>query len=120
MSSLRRNLLTLPVENVFRFSQCRISKNTHTRYLLAALLHHEEQVGPVGHGEGEAVFERVGAVMVVADAVLVDVVHGEAAGLPVVLAVAGALDGAVTRGLDHGENDGFRLHAVVIWGEGRG
>lgn len=47
--------------------------------------------------------------MVVADAVLVDVVHGEAAGLSVVLAVARALDGAVPRNLDDGEDDGLRL-----------
>lgn len=49
--------------------------------------------------------------MVVADAVLVDVVHGEAAGLPVVVAVARALDGAVARRLHHGEDDGLRLRA---------
>lgn len=47
--------------------------------------------------------------MVVADAVLVDVVHAEAAGLPVVLAVARALDGAVARGLHHREDDGLGL-----------
>lgn len=52
--------------------------------------------------------------MVVADAVLVDVVHGEAAGLSVVLAVARALDGAVARGLDDGEDDGLRLEEVVF------
>lgn len=47
--------------------------------------------------------------MVVADAVLVDVIHGEAAGLSVVLAVDGALDGAMPRSLDDGEGDGLRL-----------
>lgn len=47
--------------------------------------------------------------MVVADAVLVDVVHGEAAGLTEVLAVARALDGAVARSLHDGEDDGLRL-----------
>lgn len=47
--------------------------------------------------------------MVVADAVLVDVVHGEAAGLPVVLPVARALDGAVAWSLHHGEHDGLGL-----------
>lgn len=47
--------------------------------------------------------------MVVADAVLVDVVHGEAAGLPVVLPIAGALDGAVAWRLDHGEDHRLRL-----------
>ena len=89
--------------------------HTHTRwYLLAALLHHEEQVGAVSHGEGEAVLERVGAVVVVADAVLVDVVHAEGAGLTVVLAVARALDGAVTRSLDDGEDNGLRLDKVVF------
>lgn len=95
-----------------------IHTQTHTLrwkgcYLLAALLHHEEQVGAVGHGEGEAVLERVGAVVVVADAVLVDVVHGEAAGLPVVLPVAGALDGAVPGRLHHGEDDGLRLAGTI-------
>lgn len=88
------------------------------RYLLAAIVHHEEQVGAVGHGEGEAVLERVGAVVVVADAVLVDVVHGEAAGLAEVLAVACALDGAVARSLDNGEDDGLRLQqkGMTIYG----
>lgn len=52
--------------------------------------------------------------MVVADAVLVDVVHGEAAGLPVMLAVARALDGAVARSLDNSEDDGLRLDRVMI------
>lgn len=52
--------------------------------------------------------------MVVADAVLVDVVHGEAAGLPVMLAVACALNGAVTRRLNNGEDNGLRLHRVVL------
>lgn len=47
--------------------------------------------------------------MVVADAVLVDVVHAEAAGLAEVLAVARALDVAVARRLDHGEDDGLGL-----------
>lgn len=47
--------------------------------------------------------------MVVADAVLVDVVHGEAASLSVVLAIAGALNGAMPRSLDNGEDDGLRL-----------
>lgn len=58
--------------------------------------------------------------MVVADAVLVDVVHGEAAGLPVMLAVARALDGAVARSLDNSEDDGLRLDRVMIWGGGNG
>lgn len=52
--------------------------------------------------------------MVVADAVLVDVVHGEGAGLPVVLAVAGALDGPVARRLDNGEDDVLRLVEVTV------
>ncbi|KAL4001054.1 hypothetical protein ACER0C_006353 [Sarotherodon galilaeus] len=73
-----------------------------------------EQVGAVGHGEGEAVFERVGAVVVVADAVLVDVVHGEAAYLSVVLAADGALDGAVSRSLDDAEDDGLRLEEDLL------
>lgn len=47
--------------------------------------------------------------MVVADAVLVDVVHGEGAGLSVVLAVAAALDGPVAGRLDDGEDDELRL-----------
>lgn len=51
--------------------------------------------------------------MVVADAVLVDVVHGEGAGLAVVLAVAGALNGAMARRLDDGEDDGLRLEVVL-------
>lgn len=54
--------------------------------------------------------------MVVADAVLVDVVHGEAAGLTEVLAVARALDGAVARSLDDGEDDGLRLRQKGTWG----
>lgn len=52
--------------------------------------------------------------MVVADAVLVDVVHGEAAGLAVVLPVARALDGAVARSLDDGEGDGLGLDRKMI------
>ncbi len=52
--------------------------------------------------------------MVVADAVLVDIVHGEAAGLAVVLAIARALNGAVTRGLDDSEDDGLRLDRVTV------
>ena len=52
--------------------------------------------------------------MVVAYAVLVDVVHGEAARLPVVLAVARALDGAVPRSLDNGEDNGLRLDKVMF------
>lgn len=83
--------------------------NTETN-LFAAFLHHEEKVGAIGQREGKAVFERVGAIVVVADAVLVDVLHGEAAGLSVVLPVAGAFNGAVARGLDNGEGDGVRLH----------
>lgn len=55
--------------------------------------------------------------MVVADAVLVDVVHGEAAGLTEVLAVARALDGAVARSLDDGEDDGLRLQQKGTRGE---
>lgn len=53
--------------------------------------------------------------MVVADAVLVDVVHGEAAGLSVMLPVASALDGAVARSLNNGEDDGLRLDRVRIF-----
>lgn len=41
----------------------------------------------------------------VADAVLIDVVHSEGVGLPVVLTVARALDGAMTRGLDDSKGD---------------
>ena len=52
--------------------------------------------------------------MVVADAVLVDVVHVEAAGLPVVLTVARALNGAMTRSLDDSEDDGLRLDKVMF------
>lgn len=52
--------------------------------------------------------------MVVADAVLIDVVHGEAAGLTVVLAVGRTLDGAVTRSLDDGEDNGLRLDEDLI------
>ena len=87
--------------------------HTHT-HLFPALLHHKQQVGAVGHSEGEAVLERVGAVVVVADAVLVDVVHAEAAGLPVVLTVARPLDGTVTRSLDDSEDDGLRLDKVMF------
>lgn len=47
--------------------------------------------------------------MVVADVVLVDVVHSEAAGLTEVLAIARALDGAVAWSLDDSEDDGLRL-----------
>lgn len=88
---------------------------SHTcSYLLASFLYHKEQVGAVGHGEGEAVLERVGAIVVVADAVLVDVVHGKAAGLSVVLASARALDGAMPRSLNDGEDDGLRLEKGVF------
>ena len=52
--------------------------------------------------------------MVVADAVLVDVVHAEAAGLPVVVTVARPLDGTVTRSLDDSEDDGLRLDKVMF------
>lgn len=92
-------------------------KQAHTGarfYLLAALFHHEQQVGAISHSEGEAVFERVGAVVVVADAVLVDVIHGETAGLPVMLAIARALYGAVTWSLDDSEDNGLRLDNVVF------
>lgn len=59
--------------------------------------------------------------MVVADAVLVDVVHGEAAYLSVVLAADGALDGAVSRSLDDAEDDGLRLEeGGVIGGKMQG
>lgn len=86
-----------------------IKKSGGRHHLLAAIVHHEQQVGAVSHGEGESVLERVGAVVVVADTVLVDVVHGETASLAVVLAVAGALDGTMARSLDHGEDNGLRL-----------
>lgn len=41
----------------------------------------------------------------VANAVLINVVHGEGVSLPVVLAVAGALDGTMTRSLNDGKRD---------------
>lgn len=75
-----------------------------------ALLHHEEGVGAVGHGEGEAVPERVAAAMVaVADEVLVDVSHGEGAGLEGTLPAAAALQQPVPGWLHHPERDGLHL-----------
>lgn len=43
--------------------------------------------------------------MMVADTVLINVIHGEGVGLPVVLTIAGTLDGAMTRRLDDGKRD---------------
>ena len=52
--------------------------------------------------------------MVVADSVLVDVVHGEAVGLTVVLSVVGPLHGAVTGGLNYGEGDELLLEGDIF------
>lgn len=49
----------------------------------------------------------------VADVVLINVIHGEGVGLPVVLTVAGALDGAVTRSLNDGKRDQVLLQMKV-------
>lgn len=78
--------------------------------LLPAILHHEERVGAVGHGEGEAVPERAAAIVAVADAVLVDVIHGEGGGLEGTLPAAAALDQPVPGRLHHPERDGLHLH----------
>lgn len=55
--------------------------------------------------------------MVVANAVLVNVIHGEAAGLPVMLTIACTLNGAVTRSLNNSEDDGLRLDRVMFYGK---
>lgn len=52
--------------------------------------------------------------MVVTDAVLVDILHGEGARLSVVLAIARALDGAMPRSLDNGEDDGLCLEEGIL------
>lgn len=57
--------------------------------------------------------------MVVADAVLVDILHGEGTGLPVVLAIASAFDGPVARRLDDGEDYVLRLEVKVFVGKKR-
>lgn len=49
----------------------------------------------------------------VADAVLINVIHGEGVGLPVVLTVARALDGAMTRSLNDGKRDQVLLQMKV-------
>lgn len=72
-------------------------------YLLLSILHDEEGVGPIGHGESEAILQRAAAIVSVADAVLVDVVHREGGGWVVTLPVAGAFDPAVPRGMHNCE-----------------
>lgn len=77
--------------------------------LLPAVLHHEEGVGAVGHGEGEAVPERAAAVVAVAEAALVDVIHGEGGGLQGTLPTATELQQPVPGWLHHPERDGLHL-----------
>lgn len=86
-------------------------------YLFPTFFDDKEHIGAVTDSKSKAVFQGVAAVMMVADAVLINVVHGEGVGLPVVLTVAGALDGAVTRSLNNGKCDQILLQCE---GEGRG
>lgn len=83
-----------------------LQSSTH---LLLPLFHHEELIGPVRHREGKPILEGIAAVVVVADAVLIDVVHGEGVRLAVVLAIVGAFDCTVTRNLHNGEGNRFSL-----------
>lgn len=71
--------------------------------LFSNLFDDEKHVGPVADSERESVFKRVTAIMVVADAVLIDVVHSEGVCLTVMLTVAGTLDGTMTRSLNDSE-----------------
>lgn len=73
--------------------------------LFSTFFYDEEHVGAIADSKSKAVLERVAAIVMVADAVLINVVHSEGVGLPVVLTVAGALDGAVTRSLNDGKRD---------------
>lgn len=71
--------------------------------LFSTLFDDKEHVGPVADSKCESVFEGVTAIMVVTDAVLIDVVHSEGVCLTVMLTVTGALDGTVTRSLNDSE-----------------
>lgn len=72
---------------------------------LQPLLHHKHGVGAVRDHELELVRERVGPVVVVTDAVLVDVGHGEGQGRGVAHIVKGEVHRAVGRLGEHGEHD---------------
>lgn len=74
-----------------------------------AVLQHEQGVGAVGDGEGEAVPGRGAAAVAVADAALLDVPHGEGAGWDRALPRAAALDQPVPGRLHHPERDGLHL-----------
>lgn len=69
--------------------------------LFSSLFDDKEHVGPITDSKCESVFEGITAIMVVTDAVLIDVVHSEGVCLSVMLTVTGALDGTVTRSLNN-------------------
>lgn len=80
-------------------------------------LHGKHVVGAVADGEGEGVSEVLRAAVVVADAVLVDVAHGEARGLHVTFAHL-KVQRPVNRGLNHREHHVLLLGRGKGWGEG--
>lgn len=82
-----------------------IKRTIQQTNLLSTFFYDEEYVSAVTDSKSKSVFEGVAAIVMVADAVLINVVHGEGVGLPVVLTVAGALDGAMTRSLNDGKRD---------------
>lgn len=73
--------------------------------LFSTLFDDEEHVGTITDSEGESVFEGVTAVMVVTNAVLIDVIHSEGVGLAVMLTITCALNGPVSRSLNDSERN---------------
>lgn len=73
--------------------------------LFSTFFDDEEHVGAITDSEGESVFEGVTAIMVVTDAVLIDVVHSEGVGLAVMLTIACALNGPVPRSLNNSKRN---------------
>lgn len=86
-----------------------LSLITFTPHLFSSFLNDKEGVLPIRNSEGEAVFEGVAAVVAVADAVLVDVFHGEGGAEVEMLPPGGPLDGAVAWRLHNGEGDRVSL-----------
>lgn len=79
-------------------------------YLFPPILHNEEGIGPIRHSESKAILQWVASIVTVADAVLVNVIHGEGGGLVVMLPIAGVFNQAMSRGLHDCECNCLSLH----------
>lgn len=91
----------------------RFKRTIHQTNLFSSFFYDEEHVRAVTDSKSKAVFQGIAAIVMVTDAVLINVVHGEGVGLPVVLTIAGALDGAMTGSLNDCERDQVLLQGKV-------